>query len=32
MNAYILIALKERRALLQNQRGLVWLLAFSSIL
>ena len=32
MNAFTLIANKERRALLQNQRGLAWLLAYSGIL
>ncbi len=32
MNACTLIAKKERRALLQNQRGLAWLLAYSGIL
>ncbi len=32
MNAVLLIARKERAALLQNQRGLVWLFAFSGIL
>jgi len=32
MNASTLIAQKERRALLQNQRGLAWLLSFSGIL
>jgi len=32
MNAFTLIAKKERRALLQNQRGLAWLLAYTGIL
>lgn len=32
MNASSLIAKKERRALLQNQRGLAWLLAYTGIL
>ncbi len=32
MNAVLLIARKERAALLQNQRGLAWLLAFSGVL
>ncbi len=32
MNPTSLIAQKERAALLQNQRGLVWLLAFSGVL
>jgi ABC-type transport system involved in multi-copper enzyme maturation permease subunit len=32
MNAVLLIARKERTALLQNQRGLAWLLAFSGVL
>ncbi len=32
MNASTLIAQKEHRALLQNQRGLAWLLSFSGIL
>jgi len=32
MNAIRLIAGKERKALLQNQRGLVWLLCFSAVL
>lgn len=32
MNATALIAKKERSALLQNQRGLVWLLAYAGIL
>lgn len=32
MNAILLIAQKERAALLQNQRGVAWLLAFSVVL
>lgn len=32
MNASSLIAQKERSALLQNQRGLAWLLAYAGIL
>lgn len=32
MNPILLIAQKERAALLQNQRGLIWLLAFSGVL
>jgi ABC-type transport system involved in multi-copper enzyme maturation permease subunit len=32
MNATVLIAKKERSALLQNQRGLAWLLAYAGIL
>lgn len=32
MNHIRLIAAKERQALLQNQRGLAWLLAYSAVL